>query len=67
MSGLIFNNPSVVDMSLNNGNVNPEANNNETRAICFTFLGPISVFYSGSKLSEPDPKLADEILTTTKT
>ncbi len=46
MSDLIFKNPSVVGMSLNNGNIIQEADDNETCAICFTCLGPLPIFFS---------------------
>ncbi len=59
ISDLIFKNPPVVGMSLNNGNIIEEGDNNKTRAICFTCLGPLSIFFTGSKHGEPDCKLVE--------
>ncbi len=47
MSDLILNNPSAVGISLHNGNIIAVGDNNETRAICFVCLAPLSVFFSG--------------------
>ena len=66
VSDLIFRIPSVVSMSLNNGNIIEEGDDNETRAICFVCLDPLSIFFTGSKHGEPNPKLAEEQLRTKK-
>jgi hypothetical protein len=60
MSDLIINNPSAVSISLHNGNIIAVGDNDKTRAICFTCLAPLFVFFSGSKHGEPDCKLAEE-------
>ena len=54
MSDLIFNNPSVDGMSFNNGNIIEECNDNKTQAICFTCLGPLSIFFTGSVAAKFD-------------
>ena len=61
VSEMIVKNPSVVGMSLNNGYIIEEGDDNETRAICFACLGlgPLSIFFTGSKHGEPDSKLAE--------
>ena len=48
MSDLIDNNPSADGISLHNGNIIAVGVNNETWAICFTCLAPLSVFSSGT-------------------
>jgi hypothetical protein len=45
---LIVNNPSAVGISLHNGNIIAVGDDNETRAICFTCLTLLSVFFTGT-------------------
>jgi hypothetical protein len=59
-SDLIVNNPSAIGISLHNSNIIAVSADNKTRAICFTCLAPLSIFFSGSKHGESDCKLAEE-------
>jgi hypothetical protein len=46
LSEMIITNPSVVGSKLKNGHIIEEDNDNKTRSICFTCMGPLSIFMS---------------------
>jgi hypothetical protein len=60
MSDLIVNNPSAVSISLHNGNIIAVGDDNETRAICFRCLGPLSVFFSGTVATASTESVASD-------